>query len=927
MPEPTADDERRLLDAVLDRAGTLVHRHPRRAERLAVWADRRAERAADRSRLARARYVRAQIMTERGEPDAALAFIADARRWWSEAGHTLAALRTDLGRMHVLDDLGRHHEAIEVGERLVAALAELGTAGPAADGQEARYVRAHAVKNLGVAYGLVGRHTEALEAYARATDEYAALGRHDETALPLANTGLELLALGRPVEALAAFDKAIEVFERADDPAFAAQCRGDAAQAHRQLGQVGEALRLLEEARRSLERLGALTEAVRLRLALAQTHLAVGLWDEAREAAGSAATRAAGSGLRHDEARARFLVSLCDLAEDRCGSAIEELQRAAALFAEVDDRQHLARVALARAQALAGLGADDEAREAADEAVASLEAGGWQVPLVSARLLRADLATDPAEAEERLGAVAALVAGLDLPELSYEHELRTARVLRSRGDLDLAADHLVRALAALERAAGSLPDYALLTAFRMHRSQAHGELVEVLLERGGPGDVAAASHVADDVRARTLADLLARAAGRGPVLSAAGRDLGEAYAELQAQYLAEEQAPPATPSRTRDLERRVSSLRTRHLGGVAGPGVRERGAGRRDVLVPTLAYHVSGDDLLAFVHRPDRVEARRLPGVVARLGRLLDDLDDQWSRAAIASAHLASGARALVGSARATLRDLHDLLIEPVADLLVGLGPRLCVVPDGEMGTVPFAALHDGQVHLLDRWTITQAPSLLDVDGAAPALPRDARAVVAGVPDEDAPMVEREARAVAGCHPGAVLLAGPEATVEALSVSVPGADVVHVACHGLHQPQNPLFSRLRLHDRWLPSAEVVQLDLDGALVVLSACQSGTHASQREPVGLAWAFLAAGAAGVVVCQWHVADAATAEVMAGLHRALAAGTPADEALRSAQRDAVAGGLHPYFWAAFALVVGPSRARAVSAQRLLDPTEAAV
>ncbi len=909
MPAPVPADTARLLPAALDRAAELVHRHPRRAERLALWVERRADL---RGQQARARYVRAQILTERGELDEALRLIADARGLWAEDGDVLAALRTDLGRMHVLDDLGRHQEAIEVGEQLVSGLGELCATGADGAGEDARYLRAHAVKNLGVAYGLVGRHAAALEAYARAADEYEALGRHAETALPLANTGVELLALGRPGEALAAFARAIEIFEDADDAVFAAQCRGDAAQAHRQLGQIGDALRLLEEARGSLERLGATTEAVRLRLALAETHLAVGLWGEARDAASSAALEAAASGLRHDEATARFLLSLCDLAEDRGASAVDELAAAHDLFAAVDDQQFLARVALARAEALARLGRTQEARETAAGCAAALEEGGWQVPLVSARLLQADLADGPDEAEARLREVAGLVAGLDLPELSYEHELHTARVLRAKGGLDLAVHHLDRALAELERATGALPDYALLTSFRTHRSQAHGELVELLLERGRPGDVDAASRVADDVRARTLADLLARAAGRGPALAAAGRDLGEAFAELSEQYLVEERSgagrPDASRARTRELERRVSSLRTRHLdAGPEAPGPRDHAVGR-EVLVPTLAYHVSGDDLLVFVHGHEGVVARRLCGAVARLRRLLDDLDDQWTRAAIAATHVALGAARLVPSAQATLRDLHDLLVDPVADLLDDLGPRLCVVPDGEMGSVPFAVLHDGDGYLFERWTITLAPSLLPA-GTPPAVVRpDASVTVVGVADVDAPSAAEEAITVARHHRDAVLLDGPAATVQAVTAAVTGADLVHVACHGLHQPDNPLFSRLRLHDRWMPSAEIVQLDLAGALVVLSACQSGTHGRHREPVGLAWAFLAAGAASAVVAQWHVADAATAQVMASLHEGLVAGLPADDALRAAQREAATAEVHPYFWGAFALVSSP-------------------
>ncbi len=337
-----------------------------------------------------------------------------------------------------------------------------------------------------------------------------------------------------------------------------------------------------------------------------------------------------------------------------------------------------------------------------------------------------------------------------------------------------------------------------------------------------------------------------------------------------------------------------------------------------DVLVPTLAYHVSGDDLLVFVHRDDGVLVRRLPAAVGRLHRLLDDLDDQWSRAAIAATHGHVGSAGLARSARATLRALHDLLVEPVEDALADLGPRLCVVPDGEMGTVPFPVLFDGEDHLFERWTITLAPEPAVGRQRRPGSCRRHRAVTssrcrrrgrARVRPREAQRRRGPLRRRGRCWRAST---PPSRAVHRRRCT--GADVVHVACHGLHQPHNPLFSRLRLHDRWMPSAEIVQLDLDGALVVLSACQSGTHGRHREPVGLAWAFLAAGAAGAVVCQWHVADAATATVMASLHAGLVAGLPADEALRSAQREAAAAELHPYFWGAFALVVepGPRRAR---------------
>ena len=246
--------------------------------------------------------------------------------------------------------------------------------------------------------------------------------------------------------------------------------------------------------------------------------------------------------------------------------------------------------------------------------------------------------------------------------------------------------------------------------------------------------------------------------------------------------------------------------------------------------------------------------------------------------------------------------------MEPVADLLGGAGDRLCVVPDARMGAVPFPALFDGEHHLVDRWAITVSPTLVAAAGPVQPVVTPSRALVVAVADEGTPEMDEEARRVAGLLPGCTLLVDAEATVERFSQEVSGAGLVHVACHGTYRPDNPLFSRLRLRDRWMTSAEIVQLDLRGALVVLSACDSGTHGRASEPVGLGWALLAAGAAGVLVSQWPVDDAATRTLMGSLYERLVAGTPPDEALRQAQRHAAEQQPHPFFWGAFTYLTGP-------------------
>ncbi len=259
---------------------------------------------------------------------------------------------------------------------------------------------------------------------------------------------------------------------------------------------------------------------------------------------------------------------------------------------------------------------------------------------------------------------------------------------------------------------------------------------------------------------------------------------------------------------------------------------------------------------------------------------------------------------------------------------------------------MPFHALYDGAGYLTDRFEITVTPTATAEGGPPPHRlhpPQDVHALwtcihfwtcvhlgrasapgpgpahgltpgpprpalVVGVPDAAAPAVEAEARAVAASLPGARLLLGEEATSAAFAAAAPAAAHIHLACHGIYRPSNPLFSRLRLADRWVTSAEILQYDLTGALVVLSACESAQQGQAAEPVGLGWAFLAAGAAGVVASQWMVHDRSAAEFMSELYRRLSAGDAPPTAVRAAGQRVRQTHPHPYFWAPFSYVAAP-------------------
>ena len=110
------------------------------------------------------------------------------------------------------------------------------------------------------------------------------------------------------------------------------------------------------------------------------------------------------------------------------------------------------------------------------------------------------------------------------------------------------------------------------------------------------------------------------------------------------------------------------------------------------------------------------------------------------------------------------------------------------------------------------------------------------------------------------------------------------ASVVHLAAHGHHVDQSPLFSSLDLADGPVFAHEL-HAPLAAELVILSACDVGRTRGQAgdEPLGLAAALLSLGVQCVVAATNPVRDDVAAAAMVDLHQRLAAGTDVAAALR--------------------------------------------
>lgn len=288
-----------------------------------------------------------------------------------------------------------------------------------------------------------------------------------------------------------------------------------------------------------------------------------------------------------------------------------------------------------------------------------------------------------------------------------------------------------------------------------------------------------------------------------------------------------------------------------------------------------------------------------------------------------------------------SLRSLHQLLIEPIADLLPSDPQQKVVfIPQGELSLVPFAALVDSaDRYLIEKHTVLTAPSvqalalskqkatmnseiterssLLAVGN--PTMPSVWNSVV-GSFQQLAPLpgAEREAKEIAALFNTDALI-GREATETVVKQQIENAQIIHLATHGLleygtpedsGEPDVPGAISLApdgVEDGLLTAGEIFRdLDLAADLVVLSACDTGLGRHTGDGVvGLSRSLLVAGVPSVVVSLWAVPDVPTAELMTTFYEALQQGEDKAQALRTAMLSTLETHPDPRDWAAFTLV----------------------
>lgn len=308
-------------------------------------------------------------------------------------------------------------------------------------------------------------------------------------------------------------------------------------------------------------------------------------------------------------------------------------------------------------------------------------------------------------------------------------------------------------------------------------------------------------------------------------------------------------------------------------------------------------YFVVGGGYVAFVVSAEKIEAFPLSATTTEIQRLQKSLQLDFQTVA--------GGRQTRRSKK-TLQKLHKKLWQPLASVAQAY-QQIIVVPHGTLHYLPFHALHDGTRYLIEQFTISYLPNATML-GYLPTTNATTEALIMGHSWESKlPHAVQEAQTIAE-QINATCFTGEMANRANFYQHAPTSRLIHLATHGEFSVTNPLFSRLVLADGDVTTLDLLEMQLDASLVVLSACETGRAVigGGDELLGLTRALLYAGAASLLLTLWRVDDKQTQALMSHFYHYLQ-----DEqltkanALQMAQRALIEADKHPFYWAAFRLV----------------------
>lgn len=840
---------------------------------------------------------------------------------WQELAQPLHAAQASVALLMPLALLGRFDEALSTGQAAEAGLTAQGDAHGAA----------RVALNLGSLAMQRDRYAEAAMNYRRAAVRFARLGHSEHSVVADIGLADAMGYDGRTDEAARIYDRAEMRARQHGLPVLAASAQHGRALLALGRGRYREALAGLVQAQRAFARFEVdhyLTEVER---DLADAYLELRLLPEALALYDALALRLIEQG---NEATLPWLLLQRARALTLAGHAGDAGATLAQAQQKFTDQHNAAGAALAElAEIELRLGqapAVDQATAAAGRA-AELATVLTAEPSDRARLLQAAacrLAGRPAESLALVRPLCAAAGHAAAPKRQARAWDEAGRACEALGDNAAAALAYERAIGVFEDMRAALPgDDFQIASLTDHLHPFHARLALALGALGEPPE--AVLGWLDRYRARVLSERL----GRGADSRAVDEDTRQTLLPLRARLNwirrqeqrrardGDETLPEAMLDEARRIEhevleiaRRARALQARRpdaAGDAADPAalpaaldvaalLRHFQGGRALVV-----YGTVDDELLAVVVAAGRVQLLRRLASWAAVQRQVQRLHFQIDSLRAGAARMAAHGPQLLQRVTVHLQALHRDLWAPLQPALAGAAD-VAVVPCDSLQALPFAALHDGAGWLDERCRLHLVPSAAMALRAGDSRIADGPRVLMGESSR-LPFVRVELETAARALGQVTVLMDGQATVQATLEALPGAQLLHLACHAEFRTDSPGHSALHLGDGVLTVAQIEEQRTATRLVVLSACDTGRAqtAAGDEGMGLVRAFLLAGAQEVVASLWAVDDQATALLMGHFYRHWGSnGGEVGPALQRARAELRQTHPHPHHWAAFVL-----------------------
>ncbi len=290
---------------------------------------------------------------------------------------------------------------------------------------------------------------------------------------------------------------------------------------------------------------------------------------------------------------------------------------------------------------------------------------------------------------------------------------------------------------------------------------------------------------------------------------------------------------------------------------------------------------------------------------------------------------------------------LYQIFLLPVEEQIKG--KRLLIIPDGELGYIPFEALltdlPSGEImdyrtlpYLIYKYrtSYSYSATLLFSDKIKREKPD--KQLLAFAPTYEnmdeinsdkfptyrdysiylVPLrfISREIESISNiidCDS----YEGFDATEQVFKEKAPHYNILHLAMHTLINDENPMYSQLVFtlnndtleeNDGLLNAYEIFNMQLSARMAVLSACNTGYGKLQKGEgiMSMARGFIHAGVPTIIMTLWAVEDQSGSILMTKFYENLVEGLEIDEALQQAKlqylQDADQLSAHPYLWSGY-------------------------